>query len=440
MTARHFVLATFGSHGDVHPFVGLGQALARRGHRVTVHTSGYFEPLIARAGLSFSAVGTAEEFAREIANPLLWHPRRGYEHVFGRTVVATLRRSVDELRKLVTPETVLVNSTLALSARVVHDHVGCPGATVHLSPVVIRSSVRPPKMSGVPMPAWFPAWLNRKIWETGDRWFLDPLVCPTLNAVRGELGLPPVRRPLDGWWNHPELVVGLWPEFFGPPAADWPKQLILTGFPLYDERDVSPMPESLDDFLRAGAAPVAFTPGTAMRFGARFFEAAVEACRRLGLRGLLLTRHAEQIPASLPREVRHVLYAPFSELFPRCAAVVHHGGIGTTAQALRAAIPQVVTFYSHDQPDNADRLRRLGVGLGLPATTLNGRRLAQALERLLGDAAVRAACRSAAARIVPDALDQTAELLERRCCERRCCRASSTSPQSDGSYPLGRAV
>ncbi|MFN4243315.1 MAG: glycosyltransferase [Tepidisphaerales bacterium] len=415
MPIRHFVLATFGSHGDVHPFVGLGKALAARGHRVTVHTSGYFEPLVRRAGLDFSAVGTAEEFLREISNPLLWHPRRGYEHVFGRTVVATLRRSVERLRELLTPETVLVNSTLALSARVMHDAMGCPGATVHLSPVVIRSSVRPARMSGVPMPSWFPAWLNRKIWETGDRWFLDPLICPELNRVRAELGLPPVSRPLDGWWNHPGLVVGLWPDFFGPPASDWPGQLVLTGFPLYDERDISPMPEDLDRFLRAGSPPVAFTPGTAMRFGGRFFEAAVEACRRLRCRGLLLTRHPEQLPPRLPPDVMYVPYAPFSELLPRCVAIVHHGGIGTTAQALRAGIPQVITFFSHDQPDNAERLRRLNVGIGLPAPTLNGRRLAGALETLLGNAAVGEACSRVAARVTRDGLERTAELLESRC-------------------------
>lgn len=410
--ARHFVLATFGSHGDVHPFVGLGRVLSSRGHRVTVHTSGYFESLVLGAGLEFSGFGTADDFRREINNPLLWHPRRGYEHVFGKTVREGLRKSYDAVRPLVDRDTVVVNSTLAFSGRLLHDELGCAGATVHLAPAVMRSSVTPPKMNGLFMPPWMPVWVKDKIWETGDKWFIDPLICPTLNEFRRELGLPPVSRPLNGWWNNPDLVLGFWPEWYGPPPSDWPRQTKLVGFPLYDEADVTPMSDALTSFLAAGEPPIAFTPGSAMLFGRKFFQCAVDACRTLGRRGLLLTRHADQIPQHLPEGVIHIPYAPFSTLLPECAAIVHHGGIGTTAQSLHAGVPQLVTHYSHDQPDNASRLEKLGVGLGIPAGKLTAPKLVAALRTLLGSAQVAAACHATANRVATDGLARAADLLE----------------------------
>jgi UDP:flavonoid glycosyltransferase YjiC (YdhE family) len=406
------VLATFGSHGDVHPFIGLGITLRERGHEVVVHTSGMFESLVGAAGLGFSAFQTAEHFRRQLKHPLIWHPTKGYKAIFGDLVGENLEASYLELKRIVTPETVLVGSSLAFSARVVQDELGCPGATVHLAPSVIRSSIAPPRLPGVFMPSWMPMFVRTKVWEIGDERFVDPLICPALNALRAKVGLPPVSRVLNGWWNHPGRVIGMWPDWYGPAASDWPSQFRHAGFPLYDESDVTPLPAELDAFLAGGDAPIAFTPGSAMVSGQRFFGAAVDACRRLGKRGLLLTRHAEQIPSDLPAGVVHVAYAPFGKLLPRCAAIVHHGGIGTTSQAIRAGIPQVITHFSHDQPDNAQRLARLGVGTGLAAKSISGRKVAKPLARLLADPLVGRACAATARRELGDGLARGADLIE----------------------------
>lgn len=421
VTPRKILLATFGSHGDVHPFVGLGQSLRDRGHDVTLHTSEYFRPLVESlggGGLGFSGYGTVEDFKRGISNKMLWSRTRGYKAVFGIGVKEGLRKSYEELARVIGTWTeaerasaVIVNSTLSMSARVAQEKFGIAGATVHLSPVIMRSCDVPPKMPGLFMPTWMPLWLKKKIWEVGDTRFIDPLICPTLNPLRAELGLAPVSRVLDRWWNSPQRVIGLWPEWYGPSAADWPEQFRHTGFPMYDEGDVTPLPASLEKFLSEGEAPIAFTPGSAMLFGHRFFEAAARACRDLGRRGLLLTRHAEQIPKDLPAGVIHVPYAPFGALLPRCAAAVHHGGIGTTSQALKAGIPQVVVHFSHDQPDNASRLERLGVGEGINSMFLGGRRLARTLGRLLSDPSVARACKATAARVTPG-LNAACELIE----------------------------
>jgi UDP:flavonoid glycosyltransferase YjiC (YdhE family) len=247
----------------------------------------------------------------------------------------------------------------------------------------------------------------------GDWLVIDPTVAPKLNEFRASKGLPPVRRVLRDWWHSPDRVIGMFPAWFAPPQPDWPAQTRLTGFPLYDEGGVHALPEQLKKFLASGEPPIAFTPGSAMLHAAEFFRSAVKACNRLGRRGILLTRHPEQIPARLPDSVIHVNFAPFSELLPRVAALVHHGGTGTSSQALAAGVPQLVTPMTHDQPDNANRLNRLGVAEVVPFTRFTARRATAAIRRLLADPQRATRCRDVQSRFVGvDALEQTCDLVE----------------------------
>src|SRR5207253_413252 len=134
-------------------------------------------------------------------------------------------------------------------------------------------------------------------------------------------------------------------------------------------------------------------PGSAMKQGKAFFAAAVEACVKLGRRGMLLTRFPEQVPSPLPDGIRHFEYVPFSQVFPRAAAVVHHGGIGTTAQALAAAVPQLVMHMAHDQPDNAARVLRLGVGRPISPKAFRAPAVAKALHALSSSPEIAERCR-----------------------------------------------
>jgi rhamnosyltransferase subunit B len=289
-----------------------------------------------------------------------------------------------------------------------------PLVTIHLQPSVIRSLVEPAKLPGLVMKKWFPMWLKRGIWDGGDKYVVDPVIAPPINALRRELGLAPVKQILRDWWHSPDLVIGMFPDWYAAPASDWPRQARVTGFPLWDESGVTPISTELDQFLRAGGPPVAFTPGSAMVHGREFFAAAADACHRQNLRGLLLTRSPEQVPAALPDGVIHVAYAPFSDLLPRCAALVHHGGIGTAAQGLRAGIPQLLMPMAHDQPDNALRLQRLGVALSLPPRRFTARNVARALETLLGDANYAQRAREVARNFIGvDGLANTALTIER---------------------------
>jgi UDP:flavonoid glycosyltransferase YjiC (YdhE family) len=395
----HVLLIPIGSAGDVYPFVGLGLTLRARGHRVTLITSAYFESLAQRLGLDFVPLGTIENFEDVLVHPDAWHPLRSFHLVAHWGMLETLPLIYENIAsRYVSGQTVVAAGSLALGARVAQDKLGVPVATVHLQPVIFRSLFQSPRLPGNPVPAWTPAWYKRAMYWLGDTLVLDRVVTPRLNAFRAEQGLPPVRRVFHRWIHSPRCVLGLFPEWFFPLQPDWPPHTHLTGFPLYDAIDAEPLTDEIRAFLDAGEPPVVFTPGSAMRQAQTFFAESVSACRILGRRGLLLTRFAEQVPDPLPPNVRHFAFAPFSQLLPRCAALVHHGGIGTSSQALAAGIPQVVMPMAHDQPDNAERMRRLGVARWLRPRAFRGSAVAKLLEELLGSGEVAVKCKEVASR------------------------------------------
>jgi UDP:flavonoid glycosyltransferase YjiC (YdhE family) len=272
-----------------------------------------------------------------------------------------------------------------------------------------------PGLSG----GWLPGWAIRLGYRLADATLVDPLLAGPVNAFRGELSLPPARRFIDRWWYSPQRVLGLFPPWFGPPQPDWPRQTVLTGFPLWDGSELTGLPVGFQEFLDRGDPPIVFTPGSAMRHGRTFFNAAVDACRRLGRRGVLLTRDFEQLPRSLPPGVRHFDYVPFSQLLPQACAIVHHGGIGTVAQGLAAGIPQLVMPMAHDQHDNAARLMRLGVAETLRRRRFRGPAVARALARLLESAPVARRCQDLAGRLTDsDSLAAACDVIEQLECDR----------------------
>jgi UDP:flavonoid glycosyltransferase YjiC (YdhE family) len=397
----NILLMPVGSHGDVHPFVALGQALRSRGHDCTLITSAYFETLAKRTGLPFVGIGTAADFQKCLDHPDMWHPTRGFRAVAEWGMLPWMRTTYQMVADRYVPgKTVVVSSALGFGPRIAQEKLGVPLATIHLQPSMLYSKHAPPHLGpSIGRPLLFPRLIRRLIFWIGYRFVIDPVVAQETNAFRAELGLPPVRRFLDHWIHSPQCVIGLFPDWFGPPQADWPPNVILTGFPLFDERGLDDLPAELDAFLRAGDPPIVFTPGSAMKQGQTFFATAVEACAKLGRRGILLTRFPEQVPMALPASIRHFEYVPFSQVFPRAAAVVHHGGIGTTAQALAAAVPQLVMHMAHDQPDNAAHVLRLGVGKPISPKSFRAPAVTKALGELLNSPEIAMRCRSVAAMI-----------------------------------------
>ena len=179
---------------------------------------------------------------------------------------------------------------------------------------------------------------------------------------------------------------------FAPPQPDWPAQVELTGFVHFDGGETADLSPELAAFLEAGDPPLVFTAGSAMLYGAEFFQTSVAAAQRLGRRAILVAQGNHQIPDNLPETILHVDYVPFSLLLPHTAVFVHHGGIGTVAQALAAGVPQLVRPITHDQPDNARRLEKLGVATMLLTKDYEETAVAHQLDQLLNSPNIRNLC------------------------------------------------
>jgi rhamnosyltransferase subunit B len=392
----HVLISAVGSYGDVYPFIGLARELRRRGHEVVVCTNEHFRPAAEAEGLEFAGVGDAALYEDTVRHPDLWHPTRGIRVVFG-TVTRYAPLAYECLLERYRPgETVLVGSTLALGARLLRETHGGALVSVHLAPNVFRSDEDAIRLPNRTIPAGAPRWLKRSFWWLVDRAVIDPMVAPMLNRYRKQLGLAPVKRVFRDWIHSPDAVIGLFPDWFAPPRADWPAQTRLAGFPLYDAAAHEPLPSDLEAFLDAGSPPVLFAPGTANAAAGEFFATSLAACEAAGRRALFVSRFGSQMPGKLPDSARHYDYLPFSAVLPRCSAFVSHGGIGSVSQAFHAGVPQIVRPIGFDQFENGQRAESLGVARVVPVAKYDSAAVAAALDALVTPESA-AACRNIAA-------------------------------------------
>ena len=410
------ILLPAGSHGDVHPFVGVGVALAERGHDVTLATCGLFADLSERCGLKFHEVGTAERFLELSQHPDLWHPRKAAALIAREAILPGMRMQYDAIEELTASNsepTVVVGSALGFGGRLAHDNLKLPFVSLHLQPTMFWSVHKSPQLARhTLMGDWVPRWLKTFQFRLGIWMMFDRNVRKACNEYRSELGLAPIKTSWD-MMHSPQKICAMFPEWFAPMQPDWPPQTVHTGFPLWDESGVTEVPAEIEQFIDAGEPPIVFTPGSAHTHAIPFWRAAVDACQRLGRRGMLLTRHAEQIPDDLPADVQHFPYVPFSAVLHRCAALVYHGGVGTLSQALAAGVPHLIMPMAHDQPDNAVRIKCLGVGDYLWPNQFHGPRVAKMLGELLTSESVASACRERAELLKDnDAIAKTCDIIE----------------------------
>lgn len=398
MKQRNILLATIGSAGDVHPVIALGIGLAARGQRPIVVANAHFRPLVVQHGLDFIPLGSEADYRAITEDSDLWHPRKGFTTIMKYGAEPSVRPLYEIIAQFDPADTVVASAGFLFGARIAHEKLGTPWVTVHLQPSVFRSAHDPSALGGVSFPAWLPPWFMRAYYRVLDAALIDRTIAPYVNPVRQELGLPSQTRFLGDDFHAPQKSVGLFPAWYAPPPPDWPAQTVLTGFVRYD-RSGDGLDPAVAAFLDAGEPPIVFTAGSAMRHGADFFATSLGAAQRLQRRAILLTQYPEQAPADLPQGIITCRYVPFSQVLPRAAALVHHGGIGTVAQALAAGIPQLVTPFSHDQPDNARRLQHLGVADSLPPQKYSAAAAAAKLDQLLCATAVQARCWELAQRI-----------------------------------------
>lgn len=389
------IITAIGSAGDVHPLLGIGAALAARGHEIVFCTHPPFAEAARRQGFTFVPIGTAEEYEAAMANPALWHPRTSFRTLWA-VIAPTLRPHFDTLAALTDDDTVLVGTLWAFSARLMQELHRVPLVSVQVSPSTLLSAHAPPTHPRLTIPRGLPLPVKVALLRLIERYSLDKVCGPALNALRAQLGLAPAKRIFGQWLHSTDGVLCLFPEWFAPPQPDWPAPYCSSGFPLFNDTHAQATDPELDVFLDSGERPVVFTAGSTMVDQARYAAVVREVLQEGGLRGILLTPEAPSAQAGAaqtgaPSMLLKRRYVPLQTLLPRCRALVHHGGIGTAALAYAAGIPQIVTPFAHDQFDNAQRVVASGCGVRLDGP-VQPRALARALHQVLGSPSIALQC------------------------------------------------
>jgi rhamnosyltransferase subunit B len=406
-------LVGLGSAGDLHPLLAVGGHLRARGHRVVVLTNPRLAGWVAQAGLEAEPVGRAEDYDAALRHPKLWHPVDGLGVLWRYLLRAALRPTFAVLERLHrSGRWIALASPAAMGARVAQEALQLPLVTVYTAATMLRSTQHPLTLASWRVPRLLPRAALRLAWRALDQHKLQPLVLPALEELRASQGLPPLAESVFGDWVHsPSAGVALFPSWFAPAASDWPRQVRQSGFVLYEGDTAQGLSPSLAEFLAAGSAPAVFAPGTGAFAPGEFYRAAVQACLHTGRRGVLVGPVDAALADALPASVLAVPYAAFSLLLPSACALVHHGGIGSCAQALRAGIPQLVLPRAYDQFDNAMRVEHLGAGVALAGA--RPQKMPQALARLLAHAGPTVAAQRLAAQVTPAAaLEQVTALVE----------------------------
>jgi rhamnosyltransferase subunit B len=335
-----------------------------------------------------------------IHDPRIWKSGIGTKLVF-EFAAASTEVYLTAIEKTA-PADLMLSPMTVFGARLAREKLGIPLITVHLQPIAMMSIHEMPLLH----PAMnflrkTPLWFKRALLSLPNP--VDLFALPQVRRICETNGVKPPRSLFRDWWNSPDGVLALFPDWFGPPQPDWPPNLFQWTFPLEDLATEQALTPELHAFLANGERPVVFTPGSANVQAARFFEVAAEACTRIGCRAVFVTRKPDQVPPALPENFITVEYAAFSTLLKHAAVFVHHGGIGTLAHGFAAGIPQLIMAMAHDQPDNADRLKRLGAGFGLSVRQFTPARVTESLKRLLDEPSFTHAARLCAQRTATEA-------------------------------------
>ena len=379
------LIASWGSYGDVYPYVGLALALKARGHEPRLAMPGFYRDLVDGLGLQLHPIGPEIDPEDRSLVARLIDPVNGPRALLADLVVPAVRQDYEVLDAAAREVDVMITHPITFAAPLVAQVRALPWASTVLAPMSLFSAYDPPVLAPAPalihlrrLGSWYGTLLARFA-RTQTRAWMKPV-----DDLRRDVGLAPGEHPLFEGQFSPYLTLAMFSRVLAAPRPDWPPQADVTGFVFYNGPDT--LDTDVEAFLADGPPPVVFTLGSsAVHAAGSFYDESVKAAAALGVRAVLLTGGVEQNQPTraLSEDILVIDRAPHQLLFPRAAAIVHQGGAGTTGQALRAGRPMLVVPHAHDQPDNAFRVRQLGVARTVSPSRYRARRVARELDALL---------------------------------------------------------
>lgn len=394
------VLATLGSLGDLYPILAIARVLRERGHIPVIAAPAVYGPRIRELGLTFHPL--RPDFPPAVLAEIFGDPVMGGKRLLGERVFPGVRETYEDLLSAAQGADALVAGELVYVAPLVAAKHGLPWANAMLAPTTMMSAEDPCVLPWFPaayhlrhLGAWPQRLLFRLLRRKTKSW------AGVLLQLERELGVGTGDIMFADKFS-PHLVLALFPPVFGAPQRDWPSATVQTGFPYFPQEAAPETAARIDAFLSEGEAPVVFTLGTtAVHLAQDFYQLAAAAALSLGRRAILLMG-GNQPPGAPADKVLALDYAPHASLFPHASAVVHHGGVGGCAEILRAGVPSLTIPFAFDQPDNAARLRRMGVGRVLSHKRVTRATLERSLSAVLDDSVMAARAQVIARSMEPE--------------------------------------
>jgi UDP:flavonoid glycosyltransferase YjiC (YdhE family) len=386
------VISTFGSLGDIHPKIALGIELRRRGHEVVFNLMEAYREKIDALGFSFIPLRpNLNPEDKDLARRIM-EAQTGTELLLKEILLPNVRPMYEDMIVATKGADLLITGEVVFAAKSVVEKTGINWITTSLAPASFLSAYDPfvpPSAQWLKHLRFLGSAFHGTIYGFVRRvvgsWLED------YRQFRRELGLSENHDPVFSGKFSSLLHLALFSKVLGKPQPDWHSPTLQAGFCFYDGlNDLGKMPDKLSEFLDAGEPPIVFTLGSAAVMDARdFFEESAKAAKILGKRAVLLYGIFNQPPKILNEKIVGFDYAPYSKVFPKAACVVHQGGVGTTAQVLRAGVPALFMPYSHDQPDNAARCERIGVAKIISREEYRAETAAKLLSEIVSDSSYK---------------------------------------------------
>lgn len=387
------VISTFGSLGDIHPKIALGLELRERGHNILFNVPEAYREKFETLNFEIYPLRPhLDPEDKELVKKIM-DTQTGSEYLFKEILLPNLRPMYEDMMTAIENADLLITGEIALPVKSIVEQTGIKWISTSLAPISFLSAEDPNVYPNAIfldkfrfMPKFFHQFVLSQAGKIFYEWFAP------YREFRRELGLDENHDPMFGDKYSKLLHLAIFSKALAKPQSDWAKSTLQTGFCFYDgNQDLGKMSEDLEKFLDSGEPPIVFTLGSAAVMDARdFYEQSIEAAKILNKRAVMLYGIFNQPPKGLDTDRVGFDYAPYSQLFPRACAIVHQGGIGTTSQVLRAGVPMVVVPYSHDQPDNAARCRRLGVAEIIQRDKYKAGSVAKELRKVLTDLSYKA--------------------------------------------------
>lgn len=375
-----FLMTLLGTGGDILPGLVIGRELVRRGHRVTVLSYDLFEPQIRQMGLPYVSIGSTKRFLAQVTQAAFWQPDAQSVGMNPDGYLAQVIGPVfDYIAERRQQRPVLICTRNAYGARFASEKFGLACLSLAYAPSQYMTAQRYPFSQ--PRLRRAPLWVRRLSIAWGD-YLYNREILPKLNPLRLAVGLRPLRnmRQWDFFGTPSLALFPAWLDDLGALADCGVRQ---GDFVFYSDDEQQALAPALEAFLQAGSAPIVCTFGTGIAHVASIFQRLVGALQTMGMRAVFVTKFAQNLPTEIGADVLVVEHADFAPLLRRSPLLVHHGGIGTAAQAVRAGIAQLIIPQAFDQPDNAHLIRGLGLGDLIDSHDFSEADLAQAMERAM---------------------------------------------------------